>query len=178
MDAAPRLIRADLEDAGHRAVILAMTRDYFQWMNGEIQRAIGLTIREIVGMDQEVYLTHMLDTLCAGRSPDTVFLLVECDGESAGMGGIRPLEDGAAEIVRIYTRPSFRGRGIGALLVGSLVEEARRLGHRTIRLDTGLFMTSAQRIYRAAGFQPIGPYAGAEPPEVLQPIWLYMEKML
>lgn len=178
MDSAPRLMTADLEDAPQRALILEMTRDYFHWMNGEIQRAIGLTISDIVGMDQDAYLSGMLEAFCATRPPDNVFHLVELDGESVGMGGLRRLEDGSAEIVRIYTRPAFRRRGIGALLVDSLVEEARQLGYRCIRLGTGAFMTSAQRIYRAAGFEPIPPYAGAEPPEVLQPIWLYMEKSL
>lgn len=178
MESALRLITADLDDEPQRALVLGMTRDYFHWMNGEIQRAIGLTIGEITGMDQDVYLTGMLETLCATRPPESVFHLAECDGEAAGMGGLRRLEDGSAEIVRIYTRPAFRGRGIGSLLVGSLVEEARQLGYGTVRLDTGPFMTSAHRIYRAAGFEPIGPYAGAEPPEVLQPIWLYMEKTL
>ena len=178
MDSALRLITADLEDPHQRAQVLEMTRDYFHWMNGEFQRAIGLTIREIAGMDQDVYVTGMLEKLCATRPPESVFHLVECAGETAGMGGLRRLEDGSAEIVRIYTRPAFRGRGIGSLLVDSLVEEARQLGYRTVRLDTGSFMTSAQRIYRAAGFEPIGPYAGAEPPELLQPIWLYMEKRL
>ena len=178
MDATPRLITADLDEAHQRALILAMTREYFDWMNREIQRAIGLTIGEIAGMDQDAYLSGMLERLCATRPPESIFHLAECDGQSAGMGGLRRLEDGSAEIVRIYTRPAFRGRGIGSLLVNSLVEEARQLGYRTVRLDTGAFMTSAQRIYRAAGFEPIGPYAGAEPPAVLQPIWLYMEKTL
>jgi GNAT superfamily N-acetyltransferase len=178
MVSAPILITADLDNAQHRALILEMTREYFHWMSGEIQSAIGQTINEILGMDHDVYLADMLNTFCAARPPDTIFHLAECNGEVAGMGGLRCLADGAAEIVRIYTRPAFRGRGIGTLMVSRLVEDARCFGYHSVRLDTGPFMRSAQRIYKAAGFEAIAPYAGAEPPEVLQPIWLYMEKKL
>ena len=94
------------------------------------------------------------------------------------MGGLRTLPDGAAEIVRIYTRPTYRGRGCGALMVRHLIEEAKRAGHSVIRLDTGVFMRSAQKIYEAAGFVRREPYEGAEPPAVLQPYWLYMERAL
>ena len=178
MVSAPSLITVDLDNAHYRALILEMTREYFYWISGEIHSTIGLTINEILGMDYEVYLTGMLKTFCAGRPPDNIFYLAECDGEAAGMGGLRCLEDGAAEIVRIYTRPAFRGRGIGTFMVSRLVEDARRIGYHSVRLDTGPFMISAQRIYKAAGFESVAPYAGAEPPEVLQPIWLYMEKKL
>ncbi len=113
MKASPRLIAANLDDAQQRDAIREMTRDYFNWMNGEIKRAIGLTISDITGMDQNAYLTGMLETLCATRPPESVFHLVELEGEWAGMGGLRRLEDGSAEIVRVYTRPACRGCGIG-----------------------------------------------------------------
>lgn len=175
---APSLIIADLDNAQHRSLILDMTREYFHWMSREIQSAIGQSISEILGMDHEIYLTGMLKTLCSGRLPESIFYLAEFDGKTAGMGGLRRLQDGAAEIVRIYTRPAFRGKGIGSLVVSKLVDDSRRLGYHSVRLDTGPFMISAQRIYRAAGFESVAPYAGAEPPEVLQPIWIYMEKKL
>jgi ribosomal protein S18 acetylase RimI-like enzyme len=175
---APRLITADLDDPAQRDLVLQLTRDYFRWMDGEIQAAIGLSIGDIVGMDREAYASMILDRLCASRPPQSIFHLAEVGGEIAGMGGLRKLDESSAEIVRIYTVPAFRGRGIGGLMVTSLVEEARRYGYRSVKLDTGSFMRSAQRIYRAAGFEPIAPYPGAEPPAAIEPIWLFMEKRL
>jgi ribosomal protein S18 acetylase RimI-like enzyme len=92
------------------------------------------------------------------------------------MGGLRRLPDGTAEIVRIYTKPESRGLGLGRRMVGELTSLASSLSYQTLRLDTAVFMESAQRIYEAAGFLPRGPYAGAEPPPQLQPYWLYYER--
>ena len=92
------------------------------------------------------------------------------------MGGLRTLPDGVPEIVRIYTRPQHRGKGLGARMVSQLVAEAEQRGNAVVRLDTGVFMLSAQKIYEAAGFVRRGPYPGAEPPEFLQPYWIYMER--
>lgn len=178
MVSALTLIIADLENTCHRAPILEMSREYIHWMSREIQSAIDLRISEIFEIDHEVYLTAMLTMFCGGHCPDNMFQLAECDGETAGMGGLQRHEEGSAEIVRIYMRPAFRGEDMGTLMVSRMAEDARRFGYHSIRLDVAPFMTSAQWIYRAAGFGLIAPYAGAEPPEVLQLIWLYMEKRL
>lgn len=97
-------------------------------------------------------------------------------GRVAAMGGLRTLPDGTPEIVRIFTLPEFRGRGLGARMVNQLVAEAESAGHAVVRLDTGVFMQSAQKIYEAAGFKRRDPYPGAEPPAFLQPFWIYMER--
>lgn len=53
---------------------------------------------------------------------------------------------------------------------------AESAGHAVVRLDTGVFMQSAQKIYEEAGFKRREPYPGAEPPAFLQPFWIYMER--
>lgn len=158
---------------------LDLTREYFAWMDGEIERATGQPLSAIVGMDREAYVQLTVEAGCR-LVPDqaSLFFLRDNNGTAAAMGGLRTLPDGAAEVVRIYTRPQYRGRGCGALMVHHLIEEARRAGHSVIRLDTGVFMLSAQKIYEAAGFARRGPYEGAEPPPALQPFWIYMEKSL
>jgi GNAT superfamily N-acetyltransferase len=154
-----------------------MSRAYFEWMDGEIERVTGQTLAAIVGMDREAYVQITVDAGCR-LVPDhaSLFFIRDASGAAAAMGGLRTLPDGAAEIVRIYTRPAYRGLGCGALMVRHLIEEAGRAGHPIIRLDTGVFMRSAQKIYDAAGFVRRGPYEGAEPPPVLQPHWIYMER--
>lgn len=165
-------------DERGRIEALRLTGDYFRWMDGEISGLCGISIPEMVGMDMAEYVAMTMDTMCAVRPPDGVFYLVEDGGETVGMGGLRRLPDGAAEIVRIYTDPAHRGRGIGARTVALLVEHARRFGYDRVKLDTGKFMTSARRIYAAAGFTTIEPYPGAEPPAVLHPYWIYLQKSL
>jgi GNAT superfamily N-acetyltransferase len=70
-------------------------------------------------------------------------------------GGIKRLSDEVCEIKRMYVVPAVRGRGVGRELLDALERQARRLGYRTARLDTGPRQPRAERIYRLAGYRPI-----------------------
>ena len=172
------LILADLGNPAHRDIVLDLTSDYFKWMNLEIQQAMGCSIPELVGMELETYITSVMNSVCRSAPPDSAFYIAFIRGRADGMGGLRRLPDGSAEVVRIYVRPERRGLGIGTMLLQQLIGEARRFGYSEIKLDTGVFMKAAQSIYRAAGFVEIEPYEGAEPPEAMHSIWLYMRKTL
>lgn len=167
----------DLNSPDDGEVFLQLNRAYFEWMDHEFRKVVGLPLSSIVGMELEDYVQLTLRRV-RELMPEKawLFFLRAPSGAVAAMGGLRTLADGAAEIVRIYTRPEFRGQGLGGRMVDHLVSHARRTGHAIVRLDTGIFMRSAQRIYAAAGFEMRPPYEGAEPPPVLQPYWLYMER--
>lgn len=171
--------RVDLDVSEVRDQILNISMAYFKWMNDEIVACCKFSIPDIVGMSLETYVFHTTEIgRRIGSAEGGVYVRRDDAGQIMAMGGIRRLPDGAAEIVRIFTRPQFRGRGLGAQSVDHLIGEARRLGYGMIRLDTGVFMRSAQKIYHAAGFQLCEPYPGAEPPEQLLPYWLYLELSL
>jgi GNAT superfamily N-acetyltransferase len=76
-------------------------------------------------------------------------------GEAACGGGIKDLGDGVAEIKRFYVVPAFRGRGLARALLAALEDEARRLGHRTVRLDA---TTPTWPMYLAAGYREVTDY--------------------
>ncbi|MFT4261745.1 MAG: GNAT family N-acetyltransferase [Nocardioides sp.] len=79
-------------------------------------------------------------------------------GEALAGGGVRPY-DGTAEIKRMWVSPSARGRGLGRRLLGALEEEARRLGHTVVRLDTrGDVLTEAVALYLRCGYERIERY--------------------
>ncbi|MCP9882442.1 GNAT family N-acetyltransferase [Cyanobium sp. Alchichica 3B3-8F6] len=169
---------ADFDKPEHRHIVLVLTSDYFAWMNGEIQQAMGCSIPELVGMELEPYIDSVMVSVCRSTPPESVFYFATIHGRSVGMGGLRRLPDGSAEVVRIYTRPEYRGCGIGTMVLQQLISEARRFGYAMLKLDTGVFMKAAQSIYKAAGFVEIEPYQGAEPPATVHAIWLFMQKTL
>ena len=83
----------------------------------------------------------------------------DADGNALGCVAMRPLNDpNRCEMKRLYVAPAGRGLGLGRLLMQALIEEARRIGYREMRLDTLPGMTVAQALYRAAGFEPVEPY--------------------
>ncbi len=91
--------------------------------------------------------------------PDGRLLLAEYESELAGCVALHKLESGICEMKRLYLRPQFRGKGAGLALANRILEEARQIGYRKIRLDTvEPVMKDAVAMYRKFGFNEIHPY--------------------
>lgn len=103
--------------------------------------------------------------IAAGPPPDLVppggtLLLIEADGEPAGLGGIRHLDTGVAEVKTTYVAPPHRGKGIARALLAELEAIARRRGCHAVRLDTSDYLTEAIALYRTAGYREVADYNG------------------
>lgn len=85
-------------------------------------------------------------------------LLAVGESSDAGCVALRPLEDGACELKRLYVRPAFRSHGLGRRMVETLVREARTVGYRVMRLDTLPTLAPAIALYLSMGFEDIPPY--------------------
>ena len=89
-------------------------------------------------------------------------------GGAAGCVALRPMYDeGVCELKRLYVKPAHRGTGIGRALTVQAIDEARTMGYRLVRLDTGTFLDASRRLYASLGFVETGPYYDV-PPDVLR----------
>mgnify|MGYP001414941143 FL=1 len=79
-------------------------------------------------------------------------LLLALDGEEpVGCAALRKIDEETCEMKRLFVRPSYRGRGIGRSLAELVIDIARDLGYRTMKLDTVQDMTEANTLYRSLG---------------------------
>jgi ribosomal protein S18 acetylase RimI-like enzyme len=115
-------------------------------------------------------------SLEAYQPPRGRLLLASSAGLPVGVGALRLLPDGAAEIKRMYVVPEARSLRIGSRLLDSLIDSAVQAGAEVIRLDTAQFMTAAHRLYRSRGFIERPPYEGTEIPAGLHKRWLFFER--
>ena len=91
--------------------------------------------------------------------PHGTFLVgYDDDGTAVCGGGVKRLDDEAAEIKRMYVLPAARGRGVAKELLAALEDAARSLGYAIARLDTGARQPHAERMYREAGYRDIGNF--------------------
>lgn len=96
------------------------------------------------------------------RVPSSLFVVARDDkGAALGCGAFRPMQEGIAEVKRMYARSRRKGVGTATLLY--LEDKARECGYATLWLETGVENVQAVRFYERMGYSVIpnfGKYAG------------------
>ena len=94
--------------------------------------------------------------------PDVAFYSYrDNDGAVLGVGALKRLDDGHAEIKSMHTAEAARGRGVGRRMVEHIIGVARERGYRRLSLETGSGppFAAARGLYASAGFTPCAPFA-------------------
>jgi GNAT superfamily N-acetyltransferase len=104
--------------------------------------------------------------------PGGRLLLVGAPGDAFGCIALRPLAstgnsccggstdvaNAVGEVKRLYVRPGNRGGGWGRKLAQAIIDDARAIGYRELKLDTLEQMGEAQALYAKLGFRECPQY--------------------
>lgn len=90
--------------------------------------------------------------------PVGISLVALIEGVPSGIGALRELEPGVAEIKRMYVVERSRRRGLGTAVLRALENQGRQLGYTTVRLETGTQQPEAMAFYERMGYTRIDCY--------------------
>ena len=106
------------------------------------------------GLDHDI--AHWQEEYGGGQG--ALLLVQDPAGEVVGTAAVRFLAPGVGELKRMWLRPAVRGRGLAQELLDKCLDEGRRLGCRTMRLDSQAKLAAAVKLYRTNGFREIPFY--------------------
>lgn len=134
----------EVASARDRVEASALLHDFAEWM-----AAGGLDLRAA----QPAFAAELAGL--ADQGPAYRLFLARAGWLAVGTVGVRPHDDGTAELKRMYVRPFARGHGVAGRLVARAVRTAEEAGCSELWLETkrGL-MDPAIAMYRRLGFRP------------------------
>ena len=86
-----------------------------------------------------------------------VLLLAVEGGRPIGCAGVRFLGN-VAELTKVFTLPSYRGRGVGSQLLRAVEQACRERAVGTLRLDTRAALAEACAMYERNGFERVDAF--------------------
>lgn len=107
---------------------------------------------------------HALDVEALTVPGITVFT-ARRDGRLLGVGALKELDHGHAEIKSMHTSEAARGQGVGRAIVEHLLTVAGERGYDRVSLETGTGpeFAPARALYRSVGFEDCEPFGDYEP---------------
>ena len=95
---------------------------------------------------------------------DVVLTGARQDGYLLGIGGLKVIAPGHAELKSMHTLEAVRGQGAGGKVLQALIKQAGTMGLQAVSLETGSEgpLEPARQLYQPHGFKectPFGAYA-------------------
>jgi len=90
--------------------------------------------------------------------PEGKLLLAFYNDQPAGCVALKKIDDHSCEMKRMFVYPEFHGKGIGYALAKAIIDEAKKIGYSSMKLDTSIRQIEAQNLYQGFGFKNIEAY--------------------
>jgi putative acetyltransferase len=118
---------------------------------------------------------HMLDASKLAQ-PGIWFFVVRDGADVIGMGAVKRIDAGHAEIKSMHILAEHRGQGLSRLMLNHLINHALEQGFTKLSLETGSQpgFEPARILYAKAGFEECGPFEGYK----LDPNSVFMTRMI
>jgi GNAT superfamily N-acetyltransferase len=128
---------------------LLLLRYYGNYMYDQLQLFAG---KETFYKELNNCLLEKYNQIC------NEFLIGYIDDKPAGCIALKKWNETDCEMKRLYVAEEYRFKGLGKLLVTTIISRATALGYQRMLLDTNQEMEEAVRLYRQCGFVDIAPY--------------------
>lgn len=150
--ASERIRFQQVESEEQKEQVGALEREYLEWLNERVKRDYGIEFNVNTMIESD------LSDPAKFRPPAGRFYLAQYDDANAGVGCLKKLAEGVGEVQRMYVLPALRGKGIGRAIVNRLIDDARMIGYRQLKLESLEFLKEAHSLYKSVGFRQIDPY--------------------
>ena len=90
--------------------------------------------------------------------PEGNLLLAFYNDQPAGCVALKKIDEHTCEMKRMFVYPEFHGKGIGYALAKAIIDEAKKIGYSSMKLDTSIRQIEAQKLYQGFGFKNIEAY--------------------
>ncbi len=87
----------------------------------------------------------------------TFYVLEEKDGSIIGAYGLYRVDKQTCELRKMYLHSSYRGKGLGKLLLEDALSKARQIGFKKMTLETASVLKEAISLYKSYGFVEYQP---------------------
>ena len=85
------------------------------------------------------------------------YVLEEKDSSIIGAYGLYPIDKATCELRKMYLHGSYRGKGLGKLLLEDALSKAGQIGFKKMTLETASVLKEAISLYKSYGFVEYEP---------------------
>jgi putative acetyltransferase len=142
---------------------MAVTISVESPLQDDVRALIAALNKHLLEITPPEFCSHMTAEQMADS--DTTVFIARDDGRAVACGALRRHAESVGEVKRMYTLPSYQGKGLGGQILAMIEALARKEGCTELVLETGHRHDAAWRVYERGGFLRCGPVLDYPPSE-------------